>query len=134
MPPCCAIPGNAAILAHLGRARPSAHSDLVDELDRAIEGLVGVQTWCPDPRSFAFVLAYAESGAIFAVAVGMAEILVRAPASDEPGIRAADPGLEGWSRVELFRGGEALDAQRARLRERVRAAWISTRPARSQAE
>jgi hypothetical protein len=50
-------PSNAAIVRHLAEASPSAHSDVADELQRALRGVLRTKFVCPDPSAYAWVAA-----------------------------------------------------------------------------
>jgi hypothetical protein len=70
------VDDNAAARRFLS-ARPSAHSDVVEVLERAVARCPGVQLFCPEPASFAYVAAYRADRRIFAVAFGMRGVACR---------------------------------------------------------
>jgi hypothetical protein len=65
---------NRHVLDHI--ADLSAHSDVAEALTVALKSLGDVQVFCPDPRTYRYVVA-ATKGVIFSVAVGMNTIGVR---------------------------------------------------------
>ena len=69
---------NLEISTYLETERPSAHSDLADELFHAAKGLP-CRWFCPDTPAYAFALLHTSRGVAFAVAVGMNDLLVRLP-------------------------------------------------------
>jgi hypothetical protein len=65
---------NRAVLAHV--ESQSAHSDIADVLRRAVEPLGDVQLFCPDWKSYRYVVA-STKGVIFGVALGMHTVAFR---------------------------------------------------------
>lgn len=65
---------NRSVLAHV--AEKSAHSDIADVLLGAVKPLGDVQSFCPDWRSYRYVIVSTKA-VIFGVAVGMHTIAFR---------------------------------------------------------
>lgn len=114
---------NADLVAYLERQRPSAHGDLVQELELALKGVASSALHCPDPAQFAYVVGFNLAGLVFALASGMQAIHVRLPedriaeALSEGATLAPELGPH-WLRLEIFAG--RLAASRARL-----AKWVA---------
>jgi len=114
------IPANADAIEFLETTAPSAHSDVVSELESAIRGLPGTSTICPDPAGYAWVLAHTSHGRILALAYGQSALCLRVGAErieaavGERGVPAAEIGSE-WVRFDPFVVDEPTSATRARL-------------------
>ena len=54
----------------------SAHSDIADALLKSVEPLGDVQTYCPDPVQFKYVVV-STKGIIFGLAAGMNQVAFR---------------------------------------------------------
>ena len=65
---------NAPVLAHVKNL--SAHSDIAEPLLAAVKPLGDVQSFCPDPRAYRY-LVVSTQGIIFGLAVGMNTIAFR---------------------------------------------------------
>jgi hypothetical protein len=65
---------NRQVIRHVGTL--SAHSDVAEALDLALQPLGDVQRFCPDPHGCSYVLA-STRGIIFAVALGMGTVAFR---------------------------------------------------------
>jgi hypothetical protein len=114
------IPENARVVRFLERQAPSAHSDVADELERAVRGLRGAGTWCPDAPAYAWVAAHTRAGRIFALAYGQSALAVRLAPDDERAA-LADRGASdaigpGWVRFDPFHADEPTATTRERLR------------------
>ena len=114
-------PANAAIVRHLAQASPSAHSDVADELQRALQGAPRTTFVCPDPAAYAWLAAATPARVVFAVACGSSSILVRLPPdrADEArgdGLAARAEVGSGWYELDPFRGGTTLAEARERSR------------------
>lgn len=111
-------PANASVVAYLDAHEPSAHSDLVHELETALEHVDGCVLHCPDHSRYAYVAGCDASDRIFALALGMQAIWLCLP---EPQLDAAlQDGAErspevgaGWVCFEAFIGD--MTRSRARL-------------------
>jgi hypothetical protein len=68
------IEQNRAVLAHLHPL--SAHSDVVEALMKAVEPLGDVQTFCPDPREYRYVMVSTKN-VVFGFATGMTSVAFR---------------------------------------------------------
>ena len=65
---------NRAVLAHLDPL--SAHSDIVEVLMKAVEPLGDVQTFCPDPHEYRYVVVSTKN-VVFGFAEGMTSVAFR---------------------------------------------------------
>jgi hypothetical protein len=65
---------NQVVLAHLHPL--SAHSDVVEALMKAVEPLGDLQTFCPDPHQFRYVVVSTRT-VVFGFAVGMNTVAFR---------------------------------------------------------
>jgi hypothetical protein len=65
---------NRAVLAHLHPL--SAHSDVVEELVKAVEPLGNVQTFCPGPHEYRYVVVSTKN-VVFGFARGMTSVAFR---------------------------------------------------------
>lgn len=85
----------------------SAHSDVVEALEAALEPLGDVQVFCPDCQQYRYVVA-STKGVIFALAVGMNTIAfrlderIKSRALASGGLPYAECGPE-WVSFMLFR-------------------------------
>jgi len=95
---------NEAALSYL--KDKSAHSDVADELAKAVKGLGDVQTFCPDPSQYRY-LAVSTGGVIFGFAYGMSLIAFRLNKTlTETALRTGAndiPELPEWVAFKLFR-------------------------------
>jgi hypothetical protein len=111
---------NADVVSFLRQARPSAHSDVAEELTRAGAGIPGLRSHCPDSSRYAFVALYLEDLTIVALAFGMSGLAFRLPADRVSealragGAIAADLG-PGWVRFQPWTDRETLAQSRERL-------------------
>lgn len=116
---------NTEVLRFLRQAKPSAHPDVADELTRASAEVPGVQVYCPDPFSYAFVALHLEDRTIVGLAFGMSELAFRLPGERlagallDKGTAAAELG-SGWIRFEPWSDHETLAESRQRM-----ARWCS---------
>jgi hypothetical protein len=114
------IPENRNVAAFLRRESPSAHDDVSTELSRAIEGLPGVRTFCPDVRAYAYVVAHDAAGRVFALACGQSRLAARvgkanlSQAAADSGEPAAEIG-EDWVWFRAFRADESRQVTCSRL-------------------
>jgi hypothetical protein len=65
---------NRQVLGHLKGS--SAHSDVVEALMKAVEPLGDVQTFCPDPREYLYVVVSTRN-VVFGFAGGMTSVAFR---------------------------------------------------------
>ncbi len=92
---------NAEVLGFLRRARPSAHSDVAEELLRSANRLAGVTHYCPDPVNHAFVALHLANFSILGLAYGQSKLAYRLPenrieqAIQEGALQASELG-RGW--------------------------------------
>lgn len=112
-------PANAQVLGYLEATTPSAHSDLVEELARALKASdASLETFCPSPSTFAYVVAYDRDYTIVALAEGMQALAFRVPAHRVQealgdGGRAVSRLGDTWVSFPVFT--QELDASRERL-------------------
>jgi len=98
---------NRAVLAHLHSL--SAHSDVVEVLMKAVEPLGDVQTFCPDPREYRYVVVSTKN-VVFGFAAGMTAVafrldeLFKQRALITGGVALPKCGPE-WVDFVVFRGG-----------------------------
>ena len=116
------VPENDSLLYYLDREQPSAHSDLVDELVRGLEGQRGFHLFCPAPTQFSYCLAHTEKGIVFALATGMRAISVRVPPELVAEARS-DGGLQHAGLADIWLQFEAFSSDTAALRARLRK-WL----------
>ena len=113
-------PENADVVAFLRTNNPSAHSDVAEELLRSAEGVPGVSHYCPDSKSYAFVVLHLEDSTIIGLAYGQSALAFRLPdhmhaeACEQGGWAAEELGA-GWIRFEPWSDSETLDESRHRL-------------------
>ena len=111
---------NAEVVAFLRATNPSAHSDVAEELLRSAEGVPGVSYYCPDSKSYAFVVFHLEDLNIIGLAYGQSALAFRLPgylhaeACAQRGWAAEELGA-GWIRFEPWSDSETLDESRRRL-------------------
>lgn len=74
------IPVNVAIVDHIRRANPFAHSDLGQKLIDLGKALPGVSAYSPSYKAYAYVVLHDEADRIFAFAGGMQDLSFRLPA------------------------------------------------------
>ena len=122
-----AVAANAAIVTWLSSQQLDAHSDLVDELNRAAHGLTDVQIWCPAPHEYSFYAMYRGSGILFAIAFGMHDIGLRLPGQKgtqalREGGTALDAGGPDWITLDAFDAQIPIAVTRKRLRKHCRIA------------
>lgn len=72
-------PENESMIAFLKRHQPSAHTDMVDLLVKAIEVLPDVKFYCPDTDNHAYYIAHTREGVMFAAAIGLSALMFRLP-------------------------------------------------------
>ncbi len=84
---------NRLVLEYL--SGQSAHSDIAEALEIAIEPLGAARTYCPDPDNYRFLIVYANE-TVFSYAAGMKTIAFRL-SSD-------------FRKKAIVTGGEALDS------------------------
>jgi hypothetical protein len=96
---------NRQVLDHL--ANLSAHSDVAEALTVALKPLGDVQVFCPDLRTYRYMVASTKR-IIFAAAFGMTTIAVRL--DERMAVRAVASGAvpypecgQGWVSFTLFR-------------------------------
>lgn len=77
------MPVNADIMRFVRAQQPSAHSDVSEELYRAIKGVPGAAIYCPDNAAFAWVAAHTPDCRIFALGYGMRAYALRVGAEAE---------------------------------------------------
>ena len=127
------IPVNVAIVDHIRRVNPFAHSDLGQKLLDLGKTLTGGGAYSPSFKACAYVVLYDEADRIFAFAGGMHELSFRLPAElarEIVGGGAARLSAIGgdWIEVPVYRPGvrNADDALLGRCvksaREHVRTA------------
>jgi hypothetical protein len=103
---------NAAVIDHIGRTNPFAHSDLGQKLIELGRALPGAVAYCPDYRACAYVLLHDADNRIFAFAGGMLDLSFRlspalhGEALDEGHGRPSPIGGE-WFDFPVFRMGAA---------------------------
>ena len=111
---------NAEVVAFLRATNPSAHSDVAEELRRSAEGVPGVSHYCPDSKSYAFVVLHLEDSTIIGLAYGQSALAFRLPghmhaeACEQGGWIAAEVG-PAWIRINPWSDAETLDESRRRL-------------------
>jgi hypothetical protein len=121
------VPENATIVTWLSSQQLDAHSDLVDELNRAARGLNDVQIWCPAPHDYSFYAMYRGSGILFAIAFGMHDVGLRLPGEKgmqalREGGAALDAGGPDWITLGAFDAQIPMAVTRKRLRKYCRIA------------
>jgi hypothetical protein len=95
-------PANADVLSFLRTNNPSAHSDVAEELLRSAEGVPGVSHYCPDSKSYAFVVLHLEDSTIIGLAYGQSALAFNLPghlhaeACEQGGWTAAEVGPAGF--------------------------------------
>lgn len=62
----------------------SAHSDVADVLQQAVASLHHAEVFCPDWRSYAYVIAFRKDFRVFALACGMQAVSCRISAAALP--------------------------------------------------
>jgi len=113
------IPVNAAVIDHIGRTNPFAHSDLGQKLIELGRVLPGAVAYCPDYKACAYVLLHDADNKVFAFAGGMHDLSFRLPpalhgeALDEGHGRRSRIGGD-WFDFPVFRVG-ATSASEAQL-------------------
>lgn len=87
------LPVNSDVLRYVRETNPSAHSDVSEELYRAIDGLPGAALFCPDNARYAWVAAHTNDNRIFALAHGMKAYALRvgSDAMDEAVVNGGMP-------------------------------------------
>jgi len=96
---------NRSVLEYL--SGQSAHSDVAEALRIAIEQLGAAQTYCPDPGSFRYLVAYVNE-TVFSYAAGMKTIAFRLSSDfKKKAIKTGGEALDfvgnEWVAFELFR-------------------------------
>lgn len=111
-------PANSGILGYLDGNYPfSAHGDLAEELLVLSRQVPDANKYCPSNPQYAYWFLYANSGVIFAFAVGMRKLSFRLPGCDSEVL--SDGGEHhlklgpGWFQFDAF-GGDR-EARRLRL-------------------
>lgn len=100
------IGANSTVLAWLERVQPSAHDDVASAVIASAKGLGGVQHYCPNPASYAWLGLHTTGNVIFALASGMNTVAFRLPpdafksALDAGGVPAIDLGPD-WIQWQL---------------------------------
>ena len=121
-------PYNEAICNYILTNNPSAHSDIVEELDKSAALLPEHKSYCPNSPNFAYVILFTDSDKIFAAAFGMNVLLFNLPDKDiaeaftNGGKKFADLPDE-WVAFQAFRMDKSLTATRKRLRHWCRIAF-----------
>jgi hypothetical protein len=122
-------PYNEAICRYILADKPSAHSDLTEELDKISATLPAHKSYCPNPARYAYVILLTNSDKIFAAACGMSTLLFNLPVEEfaqactDGGGSFADLPDE-WVGFEAFRTGRSLTANRKRLRHWCQIAFV----------
>src|SRR5258706_10370169 len=99
---------NRVVLAHLHPL--SAHSDVVEALMKAVEPLGDVQTFCPDPHEYRYVVVSTKN-VVFGFASGMTSVAFRLDerlkqrALITGGVALPECGPE-WVDFVVFRGAD----------------------------
>ena len=68
---------NADVMRFVREKNVSAHTDVSEELFRAVDGVTGAALYCPDYDRAAFVVAHLPDSRIFALAYGMKAYALR---------------------------------------------------------
>jgi len=108
LPPELDTEQNRVVLAHLQPL--SAHSDIVEVLMKAVEPLGDVQTFCPDPREYRYVVVSTKN-VVFGFAAGMTSVAFRLDerfkerALITGGVALPECGPE-WVEFVVFRGSD----------------------------
>jgi hypothetical protein len=97
------ILANGAIIDFIRRTNPSAHSNVGDKLALLGKAIAGAHSYCPSPRSSAYLVLHTEANVIFALAFDMRNIAVRLPPDElaESGVPFHEIG-EDWLCVDAF--------------------------------
>ena len=114
------IPNNSAVLRFLVEKSPSAHSDLVDELRLAVQGLSDAHLYCPDKANYAYFAVHRSDHTIFALALGIRQIVFRLPnllipKAIQDGGQAFPDIAPQWISFLLDTNNEPIDESRRRL-------------------
>src|SRR4051794_34844837 len=75
-------PYNEAICRYILANNPSAHSDIVEELNKSAALLPEHKSYCPNSPNFAYVILFTDSDKIFAAAFGMNVLLFNLPGEE----------------------------------------------------
>lgn len=100
------IQANATVLAWLDRVSPSAHDEVASALIHSASGLCGVQHYCPNRASYAWLGLHTKGDVLFALATGMKTVGFRLPpallenALKAGGVLAVDLGPD-WIQWQL---------------------------------
>jgi hypothetical protein len=118
---------NESVLRYLEEHRPSAHSDLVQEMFSATAGFEHIEAYCPDPKTYKFVVLFTCSGVIFALARGMRRLAFRLSREDAEeavtdGASAEREIGPGWISVDAFDPAKPRAMHRLSLKAWARAA------------
>jgi hypothetical protein len=96
---------NRSVLQHISGL--SAHSDVAEALEIAIEPLGAAHTYCPDPDNYRYLVAYANE-TVFSYAVGMGTVAFRlSPDLKYKAIKSGGEAVDSidnkWVAFALFR-------------------------------
>jgi hypothetical protein len=96
---------NRSVLQHISGL--SAHSDVAEALEIAIEPLGAAHTYCPDPDNYRYLVAYANE-TVFSYAVGMGTVAFRlSPDLKYKAIKSGGEAVDSidnkWVTFALFR-------------------------------
>ncbi len=122
------IPPNQTICHFLQENSPSAHSDLAEEIAIVMRSLPPYRAFCPNLRNYAYIIYYTKADAIFALVMGMNEVILRIPddqvqeALSERGQHVNGISHE-WMLFPVFRLGLSRDACRKRLQRLIEIAY-----------
>lgn len=122
---------NAEALRFLAQKHPSAHSDLSEELMKSAAGLPRVSSYCPDAQSYAYVVLHTENKLIFAMALGMKDLVFKLPETQIPQARleGGEPWPDigpGWVGFDPFAVPTDMPGTRAKLHRWCRVALASS--------
>jgi hypothetical protein len=84
------IAANRAVIEHIRRTNPFAHSDLGSKLIALGNAIPGIAHYSPNYRAYAYVVLYCEAHVIFALAEGMWNLAFRLPSDAVPAALAED--------------------------------------------
>jgi len=104
------ILANVAVIDHVRRANPFAHSDLGQKLLDLGKTLTGVAAYSPNFRAYAYVVLHDAADRIFAFAGGTHDLSFRLPANlaeEIVGAGIGQPSAIGgdWIDIFVFRPG-----------------------------
>jgi hypothetical protein len=75
-------PENWTVVEYLVRVHPSAHTDVVLEMELSVEELQGVRMFCPDGPNCSYSFMHTSENIIFSISIGMQLLAYRLSEAD----------------------------------------------------